>query len=172
MKRTVSLTPKTPGGPRAGLFMIVAMICLLLTSALLGTLLKMAVLGRQQAELDAYGLQADWLAESALDRALAKLAEQPGYQGETWTIPTEELDGLHRGQVAISLKPAASNGREVEVIARFPAEGSQTVKRTKRLRVAMPSPVVPTKAKSKKPKSSNAKKHVPASAEKMGRRGA
>ena len=123
--------------------MIVAMICLLLTTALLGTLLKMAVFGRQQAKLEVAGLQADWLAESALDRAAAKLASDPGYEGETWKISAQESGGSQAGEVAISLKPGATEGsRLVEVVARYPLEGPQSVKRTKRLAVAVASAAV------------------------------
>ena len=129
---------------RSGAFMIVAMICLLLTTALLGTLLKMAVLGLRQAHVDASGLQADWLAESALDRAAAKLAKDAAYAGETWSIPAEDLDGLHTGRVVISIKPPSGNLAEVEVAAQYPAEGAFSVKRTKRLLVALTPQVAAT----------------------------
>ena len=136
MKPRKTSTQNGPAGTRSGAFLIVAMVCLMLSTALLGTLLKMAVLGRQQAGIAAAGLQADWLAESALDRAAAKLAADAAYKGETWEVPAKELDGRHAGRVVISVRPAMSNRRAVEVVARFPVEGSESVQRTRRVSVA------------------------------------
>jgi type II secretory pathway component PulK len=144
MKKQNPCPSGTASRRRSGAFMIVAMICLLLTTALMGTLLKMAVLGLRQAHVDASGLQADWLAESALDRAAAKLAKDATYAGETWNIPEEDLDGLHTGRVVISINPPVQNLAEVEVAAQYPAEGAFSVKRTKRLLVALTPQVAAT----------------------------
>jgi hypothetical protein len=116
------------------------MICLVLTSGLLGTLLRMAVLSRKAAQMEIGSLQAQWLAESALDRAAMKLSGDANYQGETWDIKAEELGGQSAGQVIIAVKPGgASHLRTVEAVARFPLEG-QGVKRTRRLAIAVSAP--------------------------------
>ena len=126
---------------RRGGFLIIAMICLLLTTGLMGALLKMAVLNRRAAQFEAHALQAEWLAESALDRAAAKLSGDGDYQGETWRIPADDLGGSHAGEVQITIKPGqATNVREMEAIARFPSEGSTGAKRTKRLLVTVSTP--------------------------------
>ncbi len=136
------LTTHHSPSQRSGAFLIVAMICLVLTTGLLGMLLKMAVLSRKAARMEAAALQAEWLAESALDRAAAKLKGDAGYQGETWNITKEDLGGPYAGAVKIAVKPSeATPEREVEVIARFPLEGSNTVKRTKRLAIAVSVPL-------------------------------
>ena len=145
-------------GRRSGVILVVAMICLLLASALVGTLLKMAVAQRRYAKTEAAALQTEWLAESALDRAAAALAEDASYAGETWTVPAEDLDGTHSGRVVIEIVPAkAGNPRELKVIAQYPAEGSQKTKCTKRIRLAGFGPA-------KKPAGQS-----PAKAEKPGR---
>ena len=163
MKRSTSSpllgSPPPIGSPRdrQGAFLIVAMICLLLATGLMGTLLKMAVLTRQQAKLEASGLQADWLVESALDRAAAKLASDPAYQGETWKIAPAELGGAYAGEVAITVQ-ADENGRLVEVTARYPIDGPAGVRRTKRLTVSAPPAV----------RNADPEDTSPASAEKTG----
>lgn len=130
-----------PPSKRRGAFLIIAMICLLLTSGLLATLLKMAALSRKAARMEAHSLQSEWLAESALDRAAAKLSGDASYQGETWNIKAEDLGGHHAGEVIIAVKPGdQAQFRQVEAVARFPIEGQNSVKRTKRLVVAASSP--------------------------------
>jgi hypothetical protein len=117
------------------------MICLVLTSGLLATLLKMAVLSRKAAQMEAHALQAKWLAESALDRAAAKLSDDANYRGETWTISPKDLGGSVGGEVIIAVKPGKqATLREVEAIARFPSENSRGVKRTKRIVIAAGAP--------------------------------
>ncbi len=126
-----------PPHKRRGAFLIIAMICLVLTSGLLATLLKMAALSRKAAQMEFHSLQAEWLAESALDRAAAKLSGDANYQGETWDIKAEDLGGHHAGQVVIAVKAGdQTHLREVEAVARFPLEGPRSVKRSKRLVVA------------------------------------
>lgn len=142
MKRRNIVTVGTPQN-RRGAFLLMAMVCLVLTSALLGTLLKMAVFSRKAAQTEVAALQAEWLAESALDRAAVKLLGDANYQGETWDIPQEELGGKEAGQVIIAVKPGeASHLRTVEAIARFPVGEPRGVKRTKRIAVAISVPVV------------------------------
>lgn len=156
MKRRITF-PVGPPQNRRGAFLLIAMVCLMLTSGLLGMLLKMASANRKQAQFEAASLQAEWLAESALDRAAAKLVSDANYPGETWDIKPEELGGPHAGQVVIVVNRGdGSPLRNVEVVARFPLESPRSVKRTKRLAVAAQAPL----AKSETPGSS------PASAEK------
>lgn len=135
MKRTTNRID--PPHKRRGAFLIIAMICLLLTSGLLATLLKMAALSRKAAQMEIHSLEAEWLAESALDRAAAKLSGDANYQGETWAIKAEDLGGHHAAQVVIAVKAGdQTHLREVEAVARFPIGGPRSVKRTKRLVVA------------------------------------
>ncbi len=127
---------------RSGVILVVAMICLFLASALVATLLKMTAAQRRFGEMDAAALQADWLADSALDRAAAMLAENSDYPGETWSVPAEDLDGRHPGRVTIEVVPVKAGSRhELKVIAQYPAEGRLTAQRTKRIFIAVSSSV-------------------------------
>src|SRR5262245_49285586 len=62
----------TPG--RRGAFLIVALICLVIATLLLGSLLKLATVQHRQMLSEQARLQAEWLAESGLARAAHKLA--------------------------------------------------------------------------------------------------
>ena len=152
MKRLMSCAENR----RSGVILVVAMICLFLTSLLLGTLLQMAVAQRRYAKMEAAALQAEWLADSALERAAAALAQNANYTGETWTVPAKDLDGTHSGRVVIALVPLkGSRQRELKVIAHYPAEGPQVTKRTRRIRMAGSQPAKkaapPSPAKAEKP---------------------
>jgi len=123
---------------RTGAFMIVAMVCLVLASALLGTLLKMASLGRSQTKIEAAGLQAEWLAESAIERAAAKLADQADYRGETWNVPAGEFGGHYGGRVVIEIAPAESGRKAIRVTAQYPADRTPSARQSKRIVVSHP----------------------------------
>lgn len=115
---------------RHGAFLVVALICLLLSTALLGTLLTMVQSQRRQMVREQMRAQADWLAESALERAAAKLRADAGYSQETWSIPAGELRGDDPGEVAIQVeRPENQPGlRLVHVEATYPAGSTQPVR--------------------------------------------
>ena len=116
--------------------MIVAMVCLVLASTLLGTLLRMAWIGRTQAKIEAAALQAEWLAESGLERAAAKLADDANYAGETWNVAAEDLDTRHAGQVEIQVAPSQQSGQKsIQVTAQYPAGQTPSATRSKRIEV-------------------------------------
>ena len=56
-------------------------------------------------------LQAEWLAESALQRAAARLSAKSDYSGEVWNISATELGGADAGRVEIKI--ADVTGRAV-----------------------------------------------------------
>ena len=65
--------------------------------------------------------QAAALAESAVGRAAARLAE-PGYRGETWRLTAEELAGADAAVVTIRIEDVAGQPQKclVHVDADFP----------------------------------------------------
>jgi Tfp pilus assembly protein PilV len=91
---------------------------------------RVAVVQIRQAHAAEDQLQADWLAESALARAGAKLAANPDYQGETWQASATELDrstATAGGVTLITVEPIADRptARRVSVRADFPAAGAE-----------------------------------------------
>ena len=117
---------------RGAVLLLVIGVGTLLTLVLLGTL---QLLGNDAQQLRGQQdrLQARWLAESALERAAAQLAAQPNYSGETWQIPSEQLDGRHAGRVEISVAPISSHParRLVHVVADFPDHPQQRVRQSR-----------------------------------------
>ncbi len=127
----------SPHTRRRGAVLIGAMVCLVLVSMLLGSLLRLAVTHRRQVRRQQDYLQAEWLAESAMERAASRLAADSDYPGESWNIAADELGGPHSGFVKISVqKPdQRPNQRIVAVEAIYPSGVVYFAKRTKQVTV-------------------------------------
>lgn len=118
MRRHFLPVARTQGAPpRRGAIAIIAMIAILLASAVGAAVLKTSLADRQVVQSQQDRLQADWLAESGLARADARLASDPEYRGETWTIPAGELGDLARGSVVIRVESDAGRPRVRRVTA-------------------------------------------------------
>lgn len=118
---------------RRGVLVAAVLVVLILISMLCGGLLRQALARRGQERMDERRLQADWLAESALDRAAARLAEQGDYQGETWEVPAEEFGGVWGASVRIEVEAVADQPerRRVKVRAEYPAGSETALRRSK-----------------------------------------
>lgn len=127
---------------RKGLTVVAVIVCLVVLLMLSGVILKVAAARRLVARQLERKVQADWLAESGLERAIGRLAADPAYKGETWNLTAADLD---RPQVTKNADPAASVTIKVEptgairgqiiVVADFPPNPPDRVRRTKRLHV-------------------------------------
>ena len=82
--------------------MVMVIVCLVVATVVCGLLLKTAVLARESADAQHHRVQARWLAESGIERAAARLAQDARYSGETWTLPAAELP--HGGLVRIAVE--------------------------------------------------------------------
>ncbi len=106
MKRSSSLDR------RRGLTTVAVLICLLVLGLIAGVLVKLGVAYRDQVRTEERRLQAEWLAEAGVDRALARLAGDADYAGESWEIPADAL-GLTAAKTP-EKGPAAVVAIEVE----------------------------------------------------------
>jgi hypothetical protein len=104
--------------------MMIVLVCLAILLAVAAATLAVGRARRRQGRLDERRLQAEWLAESGLDRAAARLAGSSDDPGETWDIPAADLDGVHAGRVVIEVERGETKGdRRVRIRADFPAVG-------------------------------------------------
>ena len=115
-------TDKTPTAvaTRHGATLIVAMICLLLVSMLSAVLVRTALAQREQLERDAWQLQAEWLAQSGLERALAKLDMDAAYTGETWRPAGEDSAVIGRVEILVAAATEGSGGRVLKLTVDVP----------------------------------------------------
>lgn len=118
---------------RGGVVLVAVVICLIVISMLCAALLRMGLSQRDGARGDERQVQSDWLAESALERAVARLDADPGYQGETWDIPAGELGGSWSGRAVIAVQPIDGHpqSRRVHVRAEFPRAATALARSSK-----------------------------------------
>jgi hypothetical protein len=127
------------GRPR-GAALIVAIVCLAIASALLISVARLTVIRRGAAQGEQWRVQACWLADSALDRAAARLRVDAQYRGETWKIPAESLGGPSAGAVRIEVEAVADqpNARLARVVADYPDDPQRRARKTKEAILRLP----------------------------------
>jgi hypothetical protein len=95
----------------------------------------MAAVQRRQVQREQQRVQAQWLVESGLSRAVARLRDAADYRGETWTIPAEELTGQGGAEVRIRVSPPdeEQQGHKVLVEAVYPRKAAVFARRSKEI---------------------------------------
>ncbi len=123
---------------RRGLASVAVLIALIVVGLIGAGLLRVALARRSEVGMEERRLQGAWLAESALGRASARLAESDAYTGETWEVPAEELGGRGAGSVAIRVEPVPDHPdrRRVVVRADYPKDSHRRARRS--LEVVLP----------------------------------
>ena len=120
------------GGQQRAIISVAALVCLLVMTVICGSLLRLVHSERTLVRNQERTLQADWLAESALERAALRLSDDPEYRGETWSLSASDLGGQTPGVVTINVErlrdTAGSNRRRVTVQADFPIDPPQRIR--------------------------------------------
>jgi Tfp pilus assembly protein PilV len=132
---------------RHGVVLLIVLVCLAVAMALVVGWAKIAVLQSRQARGAEDRLQAVWLAESAIERAMARLQIDPDYQGETWQVDADAFGGgpsagpSAGGVAIITVEPVASNdgARQVTVQADYPLTGHRANRISKQVVVDLPN---------------------------------
>jgi Tfp pilus assembly protein PilV len=101
---------------RRGAALVVALVTLLVVMLLTGTLLRSLLAAHRQARQRQEELQAQWLAEAAVDRARAQLAAQADFAGETWEAVIGETAGESAGVAQIRVERVDSQMGRVRIL--------------------------------------------------------
>ncbi|NQU24752.1 MAG: hypothetical protein HQ567_26005 [Candidatus Nealsonbacteria bacterium] len=127
---------------RRGAVLIAVIVCVVVGSAVFLSILKMTAAGRNVLQSESQRIQAEWLAESALQRAAARLAADPDYAGETWNVSAVGLSMPQSAKVRIDVEPVAGRAdrRLVRVRADYPDHPHYRVRYEKQTVVHAPSP--------------------------------
>lgn len=120
---------------RRGAVLLVAVVCIAVASVIFLSLLRLSVAERTRVETEAWQVQAAWLAESALERAAARLADDPDYQGETWNLSADDLGTRYGAAVTIQAEtiPERKQRRLIRVEADYPDRSQRRARRSKQL---------------------------------------
>jgi hypothetical protein len=107
-----------------------------------GALLRLGVAERDLMSAEESAVQTEWLVESGMERAAAKLRASAGYGGETWNVSADELNGRSGGTVTIAVDPDSSNrhGRLVTIVADYPSTGARRNRQRKRVAIVLDTP--------------------------------
>ena len=125
-------------GKRRGAVLVVVMVCLLVVSLICAAVLKMSISEHRQVRMHEWKLQMEWLAESAIERAVAKLSADKDYTGETWKLSADEFGLETSGNVKISVRPVEAQRGQfiVSVQADYLRVGQSNARLSKQVIVA------------------------------------
>ncbi len=128
---------------RPGMALIVVMALLAVAGVVLAAVVSLGLAQRRAQRVEIWHMQAEWLAESALERAMARLAADPTYAAETWQIPAEQLGGPDGARVVIRVEPAPAQPGAVLVHAhvQYPDHPEHCARRTRQWLVVLPREV-------------------------------
>ena len=131
--RSQAGTPPTPGG------LIVVLIGMAVATTIFLSVLKLIAVQRQSVELQTRQIQAGWLAESAVQRAAARLSAEANYRGETWNISAQDIGGRDGATIAIRVDdvPGKPDRRTVHVEADYPDDPYQRARQVREVIVAV-----------------------------------
>ncbi len=126
---------------RTGFALVAVIGCLVAASLILATVVRTAAVGYRAAKTEAWQIQAVWLAESGLQRAVWQLHSNADYVGETWTLSAQELGGSHGAVVQIEVETPAGQPerRLVRARAEYPNDPQHRVRHTKEIWVEVPA---------------------------------
>ncbi len=102
---------------------MVALVCVAVASILMLVMVRRSLGEWKMVRLEGRQMQCRWLAESALDRAAARLASDPKYQGETWAVPGGRLPGDDKA--AVTIEVSTPPGKPLERLVRVRADWPQ-----------------------------------------------
>ena len=105
-----------------GVATVLLLVSLAVATMIFLSVLKLIAVQRQSVASQARQVQAAWLAESAVQRATARLSADAGYHGETWKISPQEIGSRDGAAIVIRVDevPGKPDRRAVHVQADYP----------------------------------------------------
>lgn len=125
---------------RSGTVLIVALVCLLVVIGLLGTMLQGTLQVYRQLHVERDRRQTELLLQGGIDRAAFRLANEPGYRGETWNLPAASILGSSDGRVTIeTLRESDQQPWQVHVVAEYPLGNDLSIRRSRTSQIPSPT---------------------------------
>ncbi len=125
---------------RNGVILVMALVCLVVVGIFSASTIRRLVEQRRLATHQQYRLQSLWLAESARQRAVAKLNLDRNYKGETWRVEADTFDNGKSGIAVIQVAeiPESDSQRRIVIESQYPASGVYRVVHRIGLRIELP----------------------------------
>ncbi len=123
---------------QSGVALLLVILCMIIITTMIGAMLRHVTLANRQMKQRMYQIQATWLVESGVERAVFAIQQDADYSQETWRVTAEELDGQYAGQVEIRVHSETDDDSlvAVDVLAIYPHPSEFGVKVRKRIMVA------------------------------------
>ena len=116
---------------RRGAVLVAALVCLLLVSMVVASMLQSALNSRRQLKMEHHANQAMLLLEAGVAHAQSQLANAREYKGETLEVQVPGRWKEHLASIAIHVdKPTERDPLGVRVVACYPLASPQTVQRS------------------------------------------
>jgi hypothetical protein len=130
-ERSRPLTSR-PLTKRRALLIMTVLVCLAVVMTLSAAWLRTIMIEHRHTSAAALGVQAEFLALSGFERAMAQVAADSNFPGETWRLDASMLGGQDGATVTIGVAapPDHPNQRRITVVAEFPDEGPHRARRT------------------------------------------
>jgi type II secretory pathway component PulK len=122
---------RQPNRFRRGAILAVALATLLVVTLVAGVILRGYLQAHRQLRREQDQLQAQWLADSAIARALARRKLDASYAGETWRVELSRATGEKASGIAtIKLEPAADQPQllHLQVESQFPDDNVKGIR--------------------------------------------
>ena len=126
---------------RRGAILVAVLVCLMVVILLAGSLVQAIISRHRQLRIQEHQAQAQWLAESAVERGAARLRAAADYQGETWQAAAEELDADRSGVATIRVEmiEGLPQRRRLVVEAAYPDDPHRRVAAIRQVLVDLPN---------------------------------
>jgi type II secretory pathway component PulK len=134
-----------------GMTVVAVLVCLVIITLVSGAVLKVSLAQRELTRSQERRLQAEWLAESGAQRAMARLASDRDYVGETWSLTAQDLGQSERPStvttqgepqravaqilIAVERVPTVAERRRVRIQADYPLEAARRSRHTKEIMI-------------------------------------
>jgi type II secretory pathway pseudopilin PulG len=106
---------------RPGFTMLVAMILLTIITGLSVAWARRVILQQRQVSQRLQATQSEWLASSAIQRALSQLAADSSFNQEIWALSPADMQSKYGANVEIRVSPSESgDARQIEVVVDYP----------------------------------------------------
>jgi Tfp pilus assembly protein PilX len=116
---------------RLGSGLVVALVTLLVVTSIMGSIMHALLTELRQTRQTAIAVQAQWLADAAVERAAARLLKEASYRGETWKaeLPSNGITaGARSGNIEIRISTNdEKNATEIKVQANYPDDSPRRV---------------------------------------------
>jgi type II secretory pathway component PulK len=136
--RSHCMTRETAMLRRKGVVLAAALIAFAVVTATLFAILKGVASQHHELQREMQVVQADYLADAGLQRALTQLQRDSSYHGETWRLSEDEFDGVTSGTVLIEVNRSSGNDAAITIRSQadYPNDEIHRIRKTREITIS------------------------------------